>query len=53
MGSSHAGVAVEGEEGVELGDVLWREDGVLGGDVLPEDGLEFLGFNLFFAHGYF
>ena len=38
---------------MELGDVFGGEDGVLGGDVLSEDGLEFLGFNLFFAHGYF
>jgi hypothetical protein len=47
---SLSGVGVEGEEGVELGNGFRGEDGVLGSDVLGEDGLEFLLLNFLLAH---
>lgn len=48
--SSLPGVGIEGEEGVELGDMFWRENWVFGGDVFGEDGLEFFFLNLLLGH---
>ena len=47
ISSSLSGVSVKGEESVELSDVFWCEDGVLGGDVFSKDGLEFFGLDFF------
>ena len=50
IGSSLSGVSVEGEEGVEFGDVFGEEYGVLGGDVFCEDGFELFFLDFLFAH---
>lgn len=42
IGSALAGVGVEGEDCVELSDVVGSEDGIFGSDVLGEDGLKIL-----------
>lgn len=50
IGSSLAGISVEGEQSVELSDAIGGENGVLGADVLGEDGLELFLLNFFSAH---
>jgi hypothetical protein len=42
IGSSLPGIDVKGEEGVQFLNGFGGEDGVLGSDVLGEDGLELL-----------
>jgi hypothetical protein len=44
------GVSVKREKSVKFGDVLGREDGVLGGNVFREHGFEFLFLDLPFGH---
>ena len=41
VSSSLPGVGVEREESMEFDDVIGGEDGVFGGDILGEHGLEF------------
>lgn len=50
VGSSLAGVGIEGEESVQLSDVFRGEHGILEGDVLAEDSLEFLFLDLLLGH---
>ncbi len=48
--SSLPGVCVEGEECVNFRNVFNIEDGIFGGNVLGENGLEILGLDIFSAH---
>ena len=50
VGSSLAGVGVEGEEGVQLSDVFRGEHGILDGDVLAQNSPEFLFLDLLLGH---
>ena len=40
IGSALSGVGIEGEHGVEVGDVLGGEDGVFTADILGHDSFE-------------
>jgi hypothetical protein len=51
IGPALTGVCVEGEEGMQFGDALGSEDGVLGSDVLGQHGLEFLLLDFSLRHG--
>jgi hypothetical protein len=50
ISSPLAGIGVEGEERVQLSDAIGGEDGVLGADVLGEDGLKLLLLDFLSAH---
>jgi hypothetical protein len=50
IGSPLTRISVEGENCVELSNVISAEDGVLGSDVLGKDGLQILLLEFSFGH---